>query len=395
VVTAPVISSATITFSPAQAPPGQSVSVSASGGQPSATDWIAMYSAGTSDTGFLDWKYLNNSQTAPGSSVRPGSIAFTAPTTPGAYEFRFFAAGDYIRLATSSALTVTSPAAAITFSPAQAAPGQSIPVSATGGQASATDWIAVYAVGSPDDSFLDWKYLNNSQTAPASSVRPASLAFSAPTAPGPYEFRLFAAGDYTRLATSSTLTVAPPPATITSTSTKATPGQSIPVTAAGGTAAPTDWVALYLVGASDQSFIDWKYLSNSKTAPGASESPASLTFTAPTTPGSYEFRFFAAGDYTLLAKSVPVSVGTGLTILVSKGGITLQSPITPIRITTDDTKVTKVELYIDGQVQGMAVGTSLVYKWDSRKLIGNHSVMAISYAGSAVSESKTVAVTVQ
>src|SRR5204862_3444747 len=58
------------------------------------------------DTGYMAWKYLNNTTTAPGAGVTSATVTFAAPTTPGTYNLRFFANYGYTRLATSGNVTV-------------------------------------------------------------------------------------------------------------------------------------------------------------------------------------------------------------------------------------------------------------------------------------------------
>lgn len=97
--------------------------------------------------------------------------------------------------------------AAITTLPTTAAPGASLTVSVSGGPGNARDWVGLYAVGAADTAFLAWKYLDGSQTPPATGVTQATLTFSAPQAAGSYEFRLFADNGYTRLAKGPTVVV--------------------------------------------------------------------------------------------------------------------------------------------------------------------------------------------
>ena len=60
------------------------------------------------------------------------------------------------------------------------------------GPGNATDWIGVFHTGDSDTTYLDWRYLNGTTTAPASGLTSASLALNVPAAPGDYELRLFA-----------------------------------------------------------------------------------------------------------------------------------------------------------------------------------------------------------
>ncbi|MBV9083937.1 MAG: hypothetical protein JOZ62_14765, partial [Acidobacteriaceae bacterium] len=83
----------------------------------------------------------------------------------------------------------------VNASPGSVAAGDSITVnwSAPAGH-SADDYVGLYAVGAPDDQYLTFQYTGDATT--------GTLNFTAPSDPGVYEFRYFAA-DGTRLARSN------------------------------------------------------------------------------------------------------------------------------------------------------------------------------------------------
>jgi hypothetical protein len=64
-------------------------------------------------------------------------------------------------------------------------------------------------------------------------------------------------------------------------------------------ARPNDWVALFKVGGSYDD--DWSGNTNGATS-------GTLTLTAPTRPGQYEFRYLLAGGFLESARSSPVTV---------------------------------------------------------------------------------------
>jgi hypothetical protein len=92
---------------------------------------------------------------------------------------------------------------------------------------------------------------------------------------------------------------------LTPSATAVAPGASVQVLVEHGPGSPYDWVALAPVGGSH---VDWRYLSGTRTPPASGLTTALLTFTMPTTQGSYEFRLYANDGYTLLAKSPTVTV---------------------------------------------------------------------------------------
>src|SRR6516164_9919266 len=79
-----------------------------------------------------------------------------------------------------------------------------------------------------------------------------------------------------------------------------TPGAKITVAVANGPGNPTDWVAIYNAGDTNNSnHLSWVYLNGTQTAPATGVKSATVTMTAPNTNGSYEARFYANDTYTL------------------------------------------------------------------------------------------------
>src|SRR5437667_3856708 len=130
-----------------------------------------------------------------------------------------------------------------------------------------------------------------------------------PSTAGSYVLKFFANGGWTILATSPTITVqGSAPATITVTPTTVTGGGTVSVTVANGPGNATDWVALIPAGAADSAFVDWQYLNGTKTQPTTGVTSAALTFSMPSTAGSYVLKFFASGGWTILATSPTITV---------------------------------------------------------------------------------------
>ena len=96
----------------------------------------------------------------------------------------------------------TAPPTTVTVSPSA-----TVTVAVSNGPANPTDWVALAQVGSSDYSYISWQYLNGFQTPPGSGLSSATLTFTMPATTGNYEFRFFANNGYTKLATSTTVTV--------------------------------------------------------------------------------------------------------------------------------------------------------------------------------------------
>jgi len=193
---------------------GSAATVSVSGGPGNRTDWVGFYPAGTPDSGYLDWRYLNGTTGVPESGVSTASLTFTVPVTAGEYEFRFFVNNTYERLATSGAVTVAAPTAHVAVNGVLPPPAVSltpespVTVTVTGAPGNATDWVGLYPAGAPDGGYLTWKFLSGSTAPPAEGLVEAALTFTLPEVEGEYEFRLFANNSYQRLATSTSVAVA-------------------------------------------------------------------------------------------------------------------------------------------------------------------------------------------
>jgi len=91
----------------------------------------------------------------------------------------------------------------------------SVTIAVADGPGNATDWVALYPAGAPNAGYLSWSYLSGTAAPPASGLMSASFTTYAPLAAGTYEWRLFANNSWTRLATSSEVTVSASPAAMT------------------------------------------------------------------------------------------------------------------------------------------------------------------------------------
>src|SRR5262245_15686589 len=106
---------------------------------------------------------------------------------------------------TSTALPFTIvPAPALSASPASVAGGGSVTATLTNGTGGANDWLALAAVGAPNNTYEQWTYVGAGATTRTWQV-------TMPTTAGSYEFRLFLNNGFVRAATSPPVTVTPPP----------------------------------------------------------------------------------------------------------------------------------------------------------------------------------------
>ena len=306
------VPTATLTVSSTSVAGGATVSASLLNGPANPLDRVGLFAVGSNTQ--LDWKYLNGTQTAPATGLANATVPFVMPTAAGQYNFRLFPNGSSTPLVTSATVTVAAVAnPSITPSATSVTAGGTVTATVANGPGNSLDRVGLFAVGS--NTQLDWKYLNGTQTAPATGLVNASVSFVMPASSGQYNFRLLAGGSTTPLATSATVTVTASvsviPPSINPSTTSVAAGGTLTATVANGPGNRLDWVALYPVGST--TFVDWKYLNGLQTAPATGVAGASLTFTMGTA-GQYNLKFFSNNSYTLLATSATVTVSNTVTI---------------------------------------------------------------------------------
>ena len=198
---------ATVSVTPPSVAAGGTVTATWSGiGSPTSTDWIGLYPTGASDqyTSRISWRYT--------TGTASGSVPYTIPATlaPGTYELRLFTNFTYNRIGTSNTFTVTaSPpvTASLSVTPSSIAAGGTVTATWSGIAApTSTDWIGLYAPGTPDSYqyYYRWQYT----TGTASGSMPFAIPATLP--PGTYELRLYANFTYNRIGTSNSFAVNAP-----------------------------------------------------------------------------------------------------------------------------------------------------------------------------------------
>ena len=98
-----IYDSVTLTFSPNRVASGSQLSVSWIGPNGrAALDWIGLFKLGASNTSYENgwWEYTNGAAS--------GTLTLSAPTEPGAYEFRFLLNDGYGDVARSTLVTVSA-----------------------------------------------------------------------------------------------------------------------------------------------------------------------------------------------------------------------------------------------------------------------------------------------
>jgi uncharacterized protein (DUF1800 family) len=204
----------------------------------------------------------------------------------------------------------------ISANPSSIVPGGTIKAAWTGiSSPTPLDWIGLYLPGTANTAYIDWIYVSCSQSPGNAGVSGVcSFILPASVAEGTYELRLLANDGYVDLATSNAFSVTTGTgATLVASPANVPRGGTITAAWNGIVApTPTDWIGLFQMSAADSAYIDWIYVSCSK-SPGSSQASGSCPFALPASlaPGSYNTRLFSNNGSTLLATSNTLTVSGG------------------------------------------------------------------------------------
>ena len=247
---------------------------------------------GAPATSYLLFTYVN---ALPGSATKTWPISM--PATLGQYEFRLYLNNSYTIAATSPPVTVASisPTPTITtLAPAGVAAGSagfSLAVSGSGFVAG-----AAATVGGQSRSVTV-----GSATQLAIAVLAADIA-SQGNVPVQITNPAACVGGLCASNTVNLVVTPPPPAPALAVSAPNTlGGQSITTTLTNAPGGASDWLGLAAVGTPSTSYLQYVYV-------GAGVTNRTWTVTMPNAGGSYEFRLYQNGSYTIAATSPAVAV---------------------------------------------------------------------------------------
>jgi nitrous oxidase accessory protein len=242
---------------------------------------------------FAGWADLVDSESGEVLSSRSlsdtsGTASFTAPSKDGSYAFRMRGGsegegdeGDLDDEIVSLTFVVATPT--LTADVDSASTCDRVNVSYTGAPGFEGDWIGLYTVGSGDESPISRKYLDGTNN--------GTLTFSMPSSAGSYEFRIFGDDGTERLAASSPLEVkASSGVRVEAYPTNVHPGETITVTFWGALSGSA--IGMYKMTSPDKYMLAMQW-TNGRTC-------GTMTFSAPSTPGTYDFRLFENNVYRKL-----------------------------------------------------------------------------------------------
>ena len=275
----------TLSVSTTSTATGAPVTVTLSGGFGGATDWIALAPTSAANTSYVAYTYVGS-----GVTSRPWTV--NMPTTAGTYEFRLFPNNGYTRAATSAPITVIAPPPP---APVTSSLSPSIVVAGAGGFT-----LTVNGSGFAATSVVNWNGAPRATTFVSGTQLRATIADADVAAVGTAQVSVFTPAPGGGASDPLTVTIVPAPVLTVSTTTAA-PGSTVTVTLTGGLGGASDWIALAPTSAANTSYVAYTYIGNGVTT-------RTMTFTMPSTPGTYEFRLFPNNGYTRAATSATIVV---------------------------------------------------------------------------------------
>jgi hypothetical protein len=306
--------------------PGATINFQISNGPGSPIDWVAFHAAGADDRIYSQWQFLSGTQSPPALGRTSAALQFTAPQTPGTYNIRFYASGGYTKLATGPTITIAAPQPTLTINDVSTAEGN-------GGTANVTFTVTISPVNSSQSVTVNYATANGTATTASSDYSAVSGTLTFAPSVATQTITVPVVGDATdephetfvvnlSNATNAVIGDAQGVGTITNddmsacttcpavtlASTTVNPGATINFQISNGPGSPIDWVAFHAAGADDRIYQQWQFLSGSQSLPSPGRTSATLAFTAPQTPGTYNIRFFHNGGYTKLATSATILV---------------------------------------------------------------------------------------
>ncbi|MET1082639.1 MAG: PQQ-dependent sugar dehydrogenase [Burkholderiales bacterium] len=300
-----------LSASPGTVSPGAAITAMWGGIEtPSPKDWIGLYRPGEPSTAYIDWIYTNCTKGARSSGTSDGSCPLLLQQNfpSGRYELRLFANDGFDPLLAASRSFTVIPGATLSASPSAVPAGSPVTVTWGGnGAASPRDWIGLYKSCAAPTAYLGWAYTSCTMTptspSPAGSCR---LTVPATQSPGPYEVRSLANDGFeTTFATSESFTVTPPGPSVSASPVAVSAGDTVTATWNNIPApSPRDWIGLFTLNAPATDYIDWVYVSCTKT-PGAAQATGLCSFTLPAglAAGTYELRLLGNDGFDRLAAS--------------------------------------------------------------------------------------------
>ncbi len=246
---------------------------------------------GTSNTG-VTWKLRPaiGSLSPAGFYTAPGSV-----TTPQTVIVTASSLGDATKFANATITLTPAVSQTVSVSITPTSKGWQLSWTAPPGRP-ATDWIGLSSLHAPNWWTVWSEYTNGAAG--------GSFTISAPSSPGIYELRYFGQDTYSILARSNPLSlgVAGFATGVSPAGALVSPGGTLALSwTAGPGRTSGDYIGLYATGATSDSPVWWEPTSGSQAG-------TSTGWGAPTTAGTYEFRYIIGNGYLCVAIGSPINI---------------------------------------------------------------------------------------
>lgn len=261
------------------------------------SDWIGFYKLGMPNE-----KYREYISTA---GEREGSHHFTAPKTPGLYQFRYFRESSYNEVAHSDLIHI-GPQITLISALAQADNGKDrIDVTAilSSGEVTTKDWFGLYhAEEKNNKNYLSMRYIQSSEL----QTKKIVFTFEAPRTPGDYVVRFFpercrytstAHGNNLRVLNRDKLTID----VVKDNATQRPLSLRIKFEIRSVDVSAKDYIGIYKTSAPNNSYVSYGYIDPTKDT---------LELAAPSEVDQYEARYHSASQsrYADVARSASFAV---------------------------------------------------------------------------------------
>lgn len=249
------------------------------------SDWVGFFAIDSKNTQYIE--YIKTGGT------KQGSHHFSAPKTPGLYEFRLFLNGSYDDVVRSGVINIGPQLELSSY-----LEGDKIWClwSLKGGELSKNDWIGFYESSNPTSQYISVHYIDP-------NAEQKQIAVDAPRKPGNYEFRFVPhLCNYSAVAKSDTVVI-PNRDKLFMEVIKQGSDVKLRITwdIRSVDVSRSDWIAIYKKGEQNNNYLYYQYTDKIKNE---------VIFASPELPGEYECRYHSRrqSKYLDVARSPVVTI---------------------------------------------------------------------------------------
>jgi hypothetical protein len=259
--------------------------------EPAKQDWIGVFPVDGKDETRVCFEFIGGG-TAGSLQLPP----INAP--PGQYELRLFRNNSWILMAISQPFAVAGLAGKVEITTSRVSAGQAVHVVWSKlNRPKKDDWVGVFSQGGPNASRLTFQFLGGKPE----GMIDLPMPFAAPA--GKYEVRLYSAGGWTRLDTSSPFAVVAPNVRLNAEETSIKAGSDLHVRWSGvNSPAKDDWIGIFPKGGAETTRLQFEQTG------GSPAGKLSLSIPGETAGGEYELRFFMHGTWQVARVSEPFRI---------------------------------------------------------------------------------------